>query len=86
MATVGSQVRAAGNQMLEDTLRLALARPTTSLRNIVPFSENPMRRGHDDHHRIHDAIRSGDGWRAELLMREHVARVTYNALARRPGK
>ena len=79
-------ITAADNQMLEDTLRLALARPATSLRNIVSFSENPVRRRHDDHHRIYDAIRSGDGWRAELLMREHVTSVKYNELERRPGR
>jgi GntR family transcriptional regulator of vanillate catabolism len=79
-------IKAADNQMLEDTLRLALARPATSLRNIVSFSENPVRRRHDDHHRIYDAIRAGDGWRAELLMREHVTSVKYNELERRPGR
>ncbi len=68
-------ITAAANQMLEDTLRLALARPATSLRNIVSFTENAVRRRHDDHHRIHEAIHAGDGWRAELLMREHVTSV-----------
>ncbi len=77
---------AADNQMLEDTLRLALARPATSLRNIVSFSENPVRRRHDDHHRIYDAIRAHDGWRAEVLMREHVTSVKYNELDRRPAR
>ncbi|MGB3408288.1 MAG: GntR family transcriptional regulator [Jannaschia sp.] len=68
-------IAAADNQMLEDTLRLALARPATSLRNIVSFTEQAVRRRHDDHHRIHEAIEAGDGWRAELLMREHVTSV-----------
>lgn len=66
---------AAENQMLEDTLRLALARPATSLRNIVSFTSSAVRRRHDDHHRIYEAIRAGDGWRAEILMREHVTSV-----------
>ncbi|WP_164512351.1 GntR family transcriptional regulator [Oceaniglobus ichthyenteri] len=66
---------AAENQMLEETLRLALARPASSLRNIVSFTQAQIRSRHDDHHRIFDAIQNGEGWRAELLMREHVTRI-----------
>jgi len=68
-------ITAAENQMLEDTLRLALARPASSLRNIVSFTQTQVRRRHDDHHRIFDAILGGEGWRAELLMREHVTSI-----------
>ena len=71
---------AARNRMLEDTLRLALARPAATLRNIVAFTEAQVRRRHDDHHRIHEAIAAGDGWRAELLMREHVTSVKFTQL------
>jgi len=79
-------IAAAGNQMLEDTLRLALARPATTLRNIVSFTEQHVRRRHDDHHRIHEAIRAGDGWRAELLMREHVTSVKVTELERQGAR
>lgn len=82
----GAVIEASENQMLEDTLRLALARPATSLRNIVSFTEAAVRRRHDDHHRIYDAIRAGDGWRAEVLMREHVTSVKYSELERRPHR
>lgn len=72
---------AARNRMLEDTLRLALARPAATLRNIVSFTEAQIRRRHDDHHRIYEAIAAGDGWRAELWMREHVTSVKTTQLA-----
>jgi GntR family transcriptional regulator of vanillate catabolism len=71
----GAVMAAARNQMLDDTLRLALARPGTSLRNIVSFTEAQVRRRHDDHHRIYEAIRARDPWRAEVMMREHVTSI-----------
>lgn len=73
-------VAAARNQMLSDTLKLPLAHPATNLRNIVSFNEGNVRRRHDDHHRIYEAIRAGDGWRAELLMREHVTSIKFTCL------
>ena len=76
---------AAANPMLDDTLKLALARPATTLRNIVSFTRDHVRRRHDDHHRIHEAIRAGDEWRAEMLMRAHVASVKAEQLERRGG-
>ena len=30
------------------------------------------RRSHDDHHRVLAAIRAGEAWRVEAIMREHV--------------
>lgn len=35
---------------------------------------------HDDHHRSFEVIAGGDGWRAELLMREHVTSLTVTRL------
>jgi GntR family transcriptional regulator of vanillate catabolism len=34
-----------------------------------------VRRRHDDHHRIFEAIIGREPWRAEMLMRDHVASV-----------
>jgi len=31
-----------------------------------------VRRRHDDHHRLYQLIVDGEGWRSEVLMREHV--------------
>ena len=76
---------AAANPMLDDTLKLALARPATTLRNIVSFTRDHVRRRHDDHHRIFEAIRAGDAWRAEMLMRAHVTSVKAEQLERRRG-
>jgi GntR family transcriptional regulator of vanillate catabolism len=47
-----------------------------------------VRRRHDDHHRIYEAIIAGEPWRAEMLMREHVSSVKgslIKALAARNG-
>jgi GntR family transcriptional regulator of vanillate catabolism len=80
-------LRAAGNAMLNDMIRITLARPGATFRNIVSFTERDVRRRHDDHHRIFDAIRGRDGWRAEVLMREHVGGVKTSQLRRlNPGQ
>jgi GntR family transcriptional regulator of vanillate catabolism len=47
----------------------------SSSRNIVAFEFHDVRRRHDDHHRIYEAILTGQSWRAEMLMREHVGSV-----------
>jgi GntR family transcriptional regulator of vanillate catabolism len=49
--------------------------PVSSPRNVVGFEQRDVRRRHDDHHRIFEAISGRDPWRAEMLMRDHVASV-----------
>jgi GntR family transcriptional regulator of vanillate catabolism len=49
--------------------------PVSSPRNVVAFEEGDVRRRHDDHHRIFEAIIGREPWRAEMLMRDHVASV-----------
>ncbi len=66
---------ASGNLLLDRALRVVLAMPIAALGHIPTFSRDELRRRHDDHHRVFDAIAVRDGWRAELLMREHVLRV-----------
>lgn len=63
---------AARNRMLADAVRLTLNMPGASSRRIVAFNYDDVRRRHDDHHRIYELIVAGEGWRAELMMREHV--------------
>ncbi|MFS8064485.1 MAG: hypothetical protein ACMG5Z_07830 [Luteimonas sp.] len=41
-----------------------------------------MRRSHDDHHRILEAIRLRDAPRAEILMREHIHSVKLRMRSR----
>lgn len=65
-------LHAARNRQLADTLRLVLNRPGASLRRIVAFTPEQIRRRVDDHRRILEAVLAGDPWRAELLMREHI--------------
>ena len=80
-------LRAAGNAMLTDTVRMTLTRPGATFRNIVTFTERDVRSRHDDHHRIFEAMAAGDGWRAEVLMREHVSSVKQSQLRRlHPGQ
>ena len=66
----GSQSR-----MLRDQLRLSQQIAPSSHRNIVAFERRDVRRRHDDHYRIYEAILCRDGARAELLMRDHVESV-----------
>jgi GntR family transcriptional regulator of vanillate catabolism len=64
---------AAGNRMLAEMIRICHHVPVSSSRNIVVFEYRDVRRRHDDHHRIYDAIQAREPHRAEMLMREHVA-------------
>lgn len=66
---------AAKNRMLAEMIRVCHHVPVSSSRNIVAFEFHDVRRRHDDHHRIYEAILTGQSWRAEMLMREHVASV-----------
>jgi GntR family transcriptional regulator, vanillate catabolism transcriptional regulator len=66
---------AAGSRLLSDMVYLCQQVPISSPRNVVAFEERDVRRRHDDHHRIFEAIISREPWRAEMLMRDHVASV-----------
>lgn len=63
---------AARNRMLAEAVRMTLNMPGATHRHIVSFTHADVRRRHDDHHRIYDLIRTGESWRAEQMMREHV--------------
>jgi GntR family transcriptional regulator of vanillate catabolism len=66
---------AARNRMLAEMIRICHHVPMSSSRNIVAFEHRDVRRRHDDHHRIYEAITAREPWRAEILMREHVSGV-----------
>jgi GntR family transcriptional regulator of vanillate catabolism len=66
---------AARNRMLGEMIRICHHVPMSSSRNIVAFEYRDVRRRHDDHHRIYEAIVAQEPWRAELLMREHVSSI-----------
>lgn len=68
-------LRAAKSRMLTEMIRTCYQVPASSTRNIIGFEIRAIRRRHDDHHRIYDAILAGESWRAEMLMREHVVNV-----------
>jgi len=63
---------AAKNRMLGEMIRICHHVPVSSNRNIVAFEHKNVRRRHDDHHRIYEAILAREPHRAEALMREHV--------------
>ena len=68
--------------MLGEMLRLCHNIPLASHRN-VSWDDYPwLRRSHDDHHRIVEAIRLHDGPRAEGLMREHIHSVKLRMQSR----
>jgi GntR family transcriptional regulator, vanillate catabolism transcriptional regulator len=66
---------AARNRMLAEMIRICHHVPMSSSRNIIAFEHRDVRRRHDDHHRIYEAIMAREPWRAEMLMREHIAGV-----------
>jgi GntR family transcriptional regulator of vanillate catabolism len=61
----------AGSRLLRETVHLCQQIPVSSPRYIVAFEEWDVRRRHDDHHRIFEAIIGREPWRAEMLMRDH---------------
>jgi GntR family transcriptional regulator of vanillate catabolism len=63
---------AADNRMLHDMIRLCHNIPASSDRNVLWDDGLWLRRSHDDHHRMFEAILMRDGPRAEQLMREHI--------------
>jgi len=63
---------AADNRMLQDMIRLCHNIPASSDRNVLWDDYLWLRRSHDDHHRMFEAILLRDGPRAEALMREHI--------------
>jgi GntR family transcriptional regulator, vanillate catabolism transcriptional regulator len=65
----------AGSRLLSETVYLCQQVPVSSPRYIVAFEERDVRRRHDDHHRIFEAIIGREPWRAEMLMRDHVTSV-----------
>jgi GntR family transcriptional regulator of vanillate catabolism len=81
-------LEAADNRMVHDMLRMCHNIPATSERNVMWDDPPWLRRSHDDHHRIFDAVLRRDGARAEGLMREHVHTVKLQRgtrLAPEPG-
>ncbi|MDB5650250.1 MAG: hypothetical protein JWL62_1770 [Hyphomicrobiales bacterium] len=79
-------ILAAGrNRMLAEAVRMTLNMPGSTHRHIVSFTHRDVRRRHDDHHRLYELIDAGHGWRAELLMREHVIGLAGAGRVRAPA-
>jgi GntR family transcriptional regulator of vanillate catabolism len=76
---------AAGSRLLRDMVRLCQQVPVSSPRSIVKFEHRDVRRRHDDHHRIFEAVLGREPWRAEMLMRDHVASVKTAMLRSLPS-
>ncbi len=66
--------------MLRDMLRQSQQIAPSSHRNVIAFELSDVRRRHDDHHRIYEAILCRDAGRAELLMRDHVESIKVSLL------
>lgn len=71
----GAILRAADNRMLENMFRQCQNIPISSERNVLWTDFKRLRRSHDDHHRLLEAIIMRDGTRAEQIMRDHVLAV-----------
>lgn len=74
---------AADNRMLLDMVRQCHNIPVSSERNVLWNDYHWLRRSHDDHHRLFDAVSSRDGARAEALMREHILSVKLQLVSQR---
>ncbi|UZG44387.1 GntR family transcriptional regulator [Caldimonas thermodepolymerans] len=65
-------LRASGNGLLGDFVRKSHELPLASNRVVFWRSMDIVRRSHDAHVRVLDALKQRQGTRAEMLMREHV--------------
>ncbi len=74
------------SRMLGDMLRLSQQVAPSSYRNVIAFEYHDVRRRHDDHHRIFEAILCRDAGRAELLMRDHVESVRRALIRTAPDR
>ena len=66
---------ASRSRMVGEMLRLSQQVLLSSHRQVVAFEHGKVRRRHDDHHRIFEAVLLRDAGRAESLMRDHVASI-----------
>ena len=73
---------AAGNRMLHDMLRLCHNIPVSSERNVLWDDFRWVRRSHEDHHILYEAISSRDATRAERVMKEHIHSVQLRLMER----
>lgn len=71
----GAILAGSRSRMLRDQIRHSQQIAPSAHRNVVAFERRDVRRRHDDHHRIYEAILCRDAGRAELLMRDHVESV-----------
>ncbi|MEN3295224.1 MAG: GntR family transcriptional regulator, vanillate catabolism transcriptional regulator [Burkholderiales bacterium] len=75
-------IRASGNRMIGEMIRVSHNIPMASDRNILWDDYRWIVRSHDDHHRIYEAIMDRDAPRSEQLMREHVHMVKMSVKQR----
>lgn len=78
-------LQAADNRMLLDMLALCHNIPASSERNVLWGDYVWLRRSHDDHHRIFEALLARDAHRAEQLMREHIYTVKIKQMVNTAG-
>ena len=65
----------AGSRIVTDVIRLCERIPPTAARDVVAFDLEDLRRRHQDHHQIYEAIICREPKEAESLMRAHISRV-----------
>ena len=78
----GAILAAGDNRMLHDMIQRCHNIPASSDRNVLWDDHLWLRRSHDDHHRMFEAILLRDAPRAEQLMREHIHTVKLKQCTR----
>lgn len=73
----------AGSRIVSDVISLCQRIPQTAARNVMAFELEDVRRRHQDHHLIYEAIICREPKAAESLMRAHVSRVKTSMIATR---
>jgi GntR family transcriptional regulator, vanillate catabolism transcriptional regulator len=66
---------AAGSDLVKDVVRLCQRMPQASAHNVMAFEITDIRKRHEAHHRIYEAILGREAREAENLMRQHILSV-----------
>jgi len=71
---------AAGSSLIQEVVRLCQRMPQASAHNVMAFELDDIRKRHESHHRIYEAILGREPREAESQMRQHVLAVKLSMI------
>lgn len=71
---------AAGSDLVQEVVRLCQRMPQASAHNVMAFELDDVRKRHESHHRIYEAILGREPREAESQMRQHIVAVKLSMI------